>query len=432
MLNALIYAELVLTFPENGSDYVYIREGFGPWAAFLYNWVMMVFERNAARAIVALTFSKYFCAMFFPTCSAPEELKILIAAIALTTVVVIQCYSTKFTIMTSNFFTAAKLTGLIMIIIIGIGFLFIEGSHNLNGFFTGTSTNVGDYVLGFYAAYWAYSGTGACVSIIEELKLPLKQNILFAIITALCTVTIVYMLTNLAYVSVLSVPDILTSPAVAFTFGLTVLPGFLFWVMPFFVACSTFGNMSNGVMLVARIAMAGARQRHLPRPFSLLQEKTLTPVPGLLFGLVMSLLMMVSSKIYTLIHYTSYISVLVSAMSVVTNVRFRFQYPEMEREFKLPIVIPVAYLLISAFFLIYPFYSNPIGTIICFAVIATGLPIYFLVIVPEQTPACLDRFETVVTHFIQKLFMCLPEEFEAREYKTADKGRSNPAFEKGE
>ena len=428
MLNALIYTELVITFPESGSDYVYIREGFGSCAAFLYNWVF-IFAENAGRAVVALTFSKYLCSTIFLNCSPPEELITLVAALALTAVVFIQCYSTRFTIMTSNFFTATKLLGLLLIMGIGLARVVTKGVPPSEKFLTGTSSDLGDYVLGFYAAYWAYSGTNVAVNVVEEVKLPLKPNMVFSTISAMLTITGVYLLTNLAYVSVLSYPQILASPAVAFTFGAASLPGFLAWVMPFFVACSTFGGMSNGMMVWARVGMAASRQGHLPKVFSLLQTEWLTPIPSLLLGLFMSLLMMVSSKLYSLIQYTSYISVLGSALSVVTLLRFRFQYPEMKREFSLPILVPLAYLLISSFLLIYPFYSNPINTCICFGIISLGLPLYFLLIVPEEKPEILKKADAIVNNTFQKLFLCLQEDFESVDYKNkTDQGHDNPNF----
>lgn len=426
MLNALIYTELVLTFPESGSDYVYIREGFGPCAAFLYTWVY-IFAENAGRAVVALTFSKYFCATIFSSCSPPEELVILLAALALSAVVCIQCYSTKFTILTSDIFTGAKLFGLFLIMAIGVVYVVTAGPPTTEVLLKGTSRDLGDYVLGFYAAFWAYSGVNVAVNVVEEVKLPLKRNMLFSAISAMLTITGVYMFTNLAYVSVLSYTSILASPAVAFTFGAASLPVLLHWVMPFFVACSTFGSMSNGTMVWARVAMAAARQGHLPTIFSLLQVDKLTPVPSLLLGLFTTLLMMASSTLYSLIQYTSYISVLASAMSVVTLLRFRIQYPEMKREFRLPILVPMAYLLISGFLLVYPFYSSPLKTGVCFGIIALGLPIYFLLIAPKERPEILKKINAATNNFVQKLLLCLPEDFESVDYKTKQ-GSENPNF----
>ena len=42
LLGALTYAELGAMKPDAGGIYVYIKDGFGPMAAFLYGWVMFL------------------------------------------------------------------------------------------------------------------------------------------------------------------------------------------------------------------------------------------------------------------------------------------------------------------------------------------------------------------------------------------------------
>ena len=40
MLGALTYAELGAMHPKAGGLYIYIRDGFGPFAAFLFGWTL--------------------------------------------------------------------------------------------------------------------------------------------------------------------------------------------------------------------------------------------------------------------------------------------------------------------------------------------------------------------------------------------------------
>ncbi len=43
-----------------GSEYTYIRRGFGEAPAFLLLWVLFVFRDGCAKAVLALTFATYF------------------------------------------------------------------------------------------------------------------------------------------------------------------------------------------------------------------------------------------------------------------------------------------------------------------------------------------------------------------------------------
>lgn len=95
-------------------------------------------------------------------------------------------------------------------------------------------------------------------------------------------VTLVYVITNIAYFVVLSRDEILASDAVAVTFGDKMLGMFSF-LMPFFVACSTFGSLNGAIFASSRLFFVGARAGHLPRAICLIDIKRLTPVPALVF-----------------------------------------------------------------------------------------------------------------------------------------------------
>jgi amino acid transporter len=68
---ALTYAELGSMKPQAGGEYVYVRDGYGPLAGFLYAWTWFVIAKPASVATIATglvrilgTFPIFF---FFPT-----------------------------------------------------------------------------------------------------------------------------------------------------------------------------------------------------------------------------------------------------------------------------------------------------------------------------------------------------------------------------
>ena len=115
----------------------------------------------------------------------------------------------------------------------------------------------------------------------EELKDPFK-TLPRAIYISLPLVTAIYVLANVAYFTVLSPAEILTSNVVAISFGNRVL-GVLAWTMPFFVVLSTFGGLNGAIFASSRLFFVGARNGHLPSVLGQINVHYFTPVPSLLF-----------------------------------------------------------------------------------------------------------------------------------------------------
>lgn len=59
LAGALAYAELGAMMPQAGGAYVYIREAFGPLAAFLCGWMTLLLISTGALAAVAMGFAGY-------------------------------------------------------------------------------------------------------------------------------------------------------------------------------------------------------------------------------------------------------------------------------------------------------------------------------------------------------------------------------------
>ena len=76
-----------------------------------------------------------------------------------------------------------------------------------------------------------------------------KVNLPLSIGIAIPMVTIIYVLVNISYLTVMSPGEMLVSDAVAVTFGNRIL-GPMAWLMPLSVAFSTFGA-ANGTIFAA-------------------------------------------------------------------------------------------------------------------------------------------------------------------------------------
>ena len=59
LCGALSLAELAAALPETGGFYVYLREGWGRWAGFLFGWSQLVLIRASALGGIAVVFGEY-------------------------------------------------------------------------------------------------------------------------------------------------------------------------------------------------------------------------------------------------------------------------------------------------------------------------------------------------------------------------------------
>ncbi|XP_037803629.1 Y+L amino acid transporter 2-like [Penaeus monodon] len=146
-------------------------------------------------------------------------------------------------------------------------------------------------------------------------------------------VTLIYFLTNMAYFVVLEPDEVLASEAVALSFAGRAL-GVLNWVMPIFVALSTFGSLNGCIFACSRLFFVGAREGHLPQALALINVHTITPVPALVFLGFMTLCMLVTSDTLVLINYVSFSESLFVFLSISALLWLRYKDPHRHRPIK--------------------------------------------------------------------------------------------------
>ncbi|CAG9529889.1 unnamed protein product [Cercopithifilaria johnstoni] len=217
------------------------------------------------------------------------------------------------------------------------------------------------------------------------------------------------MLVNISYFAVLSVPEILDSQAVAMTFA-EIAMGRFASIMPLFVAISCAGGLNSTIFSSSRMFFVGARDGKLPELLSMISINYLTPLPSLLILGILSLLMLVTSNIYLLINYLTFTEAFVISISVAGLIKLRFTQPNLPRPIKQNILLPATFLIICIALLMLPFFIQSNELIIGVLIILTGIPFYFVFVFWKNKPACLYKPWISMTHAIQKLLYCVPEE----------------------
>lgn len=184
--------------------------------------------------------------------------------------------------------------------------------------------------------------------------------------------------------------------------------GLFAWVMPLFVACSTFGSLNGAIFASSRLFFVGARNGHLPAAISLINVNCLTPIPSLIFMCVLTLALLFIRDVYILINYVSYVEALFTLISISGLLCLRRTQPNLNRPIRVSIVVPTIYLITCSFLVISSCYVSPVEVSLASAVILSGIPIYYITI--HRPIPFLTKISHTINVCCSKFFLCVPNQ----------------------
>uniref|UniRef100_A0A667Y4A4 Solute carrier family 7 member 10 n=1 Tax=Myripristis murdjan TaxID=586833 RepID=A0A667Y4A4_9TELE len=390
-LGSLCYAELGVTIPKSGGDYSYVTEIFGGLMGFLLLWSAVLIMYPTTLAVIALTFSSYVLQPVFPNCVPPYMATRMLSTTCLLFLTWVNCSSVRLATRIQDIFTVGKLMALGLIIVVGLVQIFNGNYETLTpqvAFEQDRPPSVGQIALAFLQASFAFSGWNFLNYVTEEVVEP-RRNLPRAIYISIPLVTFVYTLTNIAYFSSMSPEELLSSNAVAVTFGEKLL-GMFSVIMPISVALSTFGGINGYLFTSSRLCFSGAREGHLPSLLAMIHFKKCTPIPALLCTATIVILCI--GETHNLINYVSFINYLSYGVTIAGLLYYRWKKPNLYRPIKVNLLVPVCYLLFWALLLGFSLYSEPVVCGVGLVIMLTGVPVYFLGVHWKEKPKCIYDF----------------------------------------
>ncbi|XP_038070441.1 cystine/glutamate transporter-like [Patiria miniata] len=407
-IGALCYAELGTMITKSGGDFTYILDSFGAVPAFLRIWTLIVAVRTASFAVLVITASTYLINPFFGDCGVPVVVIQLLGASIVAAVFCLNSVSVPWSNRVNIIFSIAKVLGLVIIIISGI-VLMIQGNvENLKDGFTPAIEVTPDKIpLAFYSGLFAYSGWQFLPSFTEEIINP-ARNIPLGIVISMVIITAVYIMANLSYFVVLSPVELLASDAVALTFGERVL-GPWSVIISVAVAFSCIGSLNGALFSFARILMVSSREGLMPQVLGMIHVHNKTPLPAAIASFPIVIAMLMAPDINTLINYLSFTRWLFISIAVAVIPYFRWKHPDWPRPFKVPIILPIIFIICCLFVVVVSIYSSPLDCGIGAAITVTGIPVYLLFVWWDNQPAWFTNAVDAVTCFLQRYLLIVPE-----------------------
>ncbi|XP_041928746.1 b(0,+)-type amino acid transporter 1 [Alosa sapidissima] len=403
MLASLSYAELGTVIRESGGEYIYILRTAGQPAAFLFIFTSVVVVRPASMAGVALSFAVNAVAPFYQDCPPPDNVVKCVAAVGILLLAVVNCLNVRLAMKLMVFFMAAKLLSLAVIVIGGVVLLVQGNTLNFENSFEGTKLDVSAIGVAFFQCLWSYDGWNNLNSVTEELKNP-QVNLPRALLIAIPMVTVLYLLVNVSYLASLTPREMMSSSAVAVTWGNKVLGG-LGWFMSVAAALSAFGSLNGTFFSGGRVCFVAAREGHMPDILSMAHVRHLTPSPALIFTTFISLLVLIPGDFQSIVNFFSFTAWFFYGTTLCGLLYLKIRRPDLPRVFKVPILIPILVIMAAVFLVVAPIIDDPkIEYLYVTLFIFSGIIIYVPFIHFKLLPGLLDR----VTVFLQLFLEVAP------------------------
>ncbi len=418
---ALSYGELAAMLPHAGGMYVYLREAFSPMWGFLYGWTLFMVIQTGTIAAVAVAFARYLSVIYppvaedrylIPPIHITEGYAISLSTAQLVAILVIivltwsNSRGLEYGRIVQNVFTSAKTVGLIGLIVVGIIFGRNAAATSINfhdmfrfGAFDPSLGVAAGSIFGLIVAL-SVAQSGSLFSadswhditiVAGEVRNP-GRNLPLSLALGCSVVIALYILANVAYLSVLPLSAIQNAPSdrVAAAMMNGVFPGAGAVIMAVIIMISTFGCINSLVLAGPRAYYAMAKDGMF---FKRAGQLNAAHVPGwsLMVQCIWACVLVLprtynpETRSYGNL-YSNLLDWVISAalifyiLTIAGVFRLRSKRPDLPRPYKVigyP-VVPALYIVLAAVVLYMLFAYRGSTTWPGLVIVLLGLPLYFV------------------------------------------------------
>jgi amino acid transporter len=379
LCGALSLGELAAALPQTGGLYAFLREGWGRLAAFLFGWAELLLIRASALGGIAIVFGEYLLRSMGVDPVEHTFAARALAAGAIAFAAAVNVRGARLGAFVVGTATWAKFAALALLA--GAAFL-LGGDHGASvaNLTTGTGAplGIGGMGLALVSILWAYDGWADITFAAGEVKNP-AVTLPRAIIVGTLAIIAIYLLTNLAYlyvnpIDVVAKSQLVAADTMSAIFGRTGVV-----LVSIFVMISAFSSL-NGTMLASpRIFFAMADDGMLFKAIGKVHPEYQTPYVAIIFSALLGMSLVMSrsfeaiTNMFVLAIWPFY------ALSIAAIFRLRRARPDLPRPYRAigyP-VVPAVFVLAVAAFVVNALVQDPVPTIVTFALILAGAPVYF-------------------------------------------------------
>lgn len=372
LLGANAIAELGTMLPKSGGQYIFVRHALGDYAGFITGWSDWI-STCGTTAALAIVFGEY-AIILMPQLRAVEVIALSVVAL----LTLIQWFGVRWGGVTQDITSLLKTLALFFL----IGACFYFGArHPLTP--TMEVAREGSiflaFILALQAVIYTYDGWTAVIYFSEEVKNP-GRNIPRAMFGGLLCVMAIYLLLNIAFLRVVSLPTIAGEKLAAGVVAKHIFGHYGDPILRSLAIVSLFSALNANVLMAPRVLFAMSRDRLFWRGAAEV-NKGGTPDVSLLLSSLLAAGFIVSGRFEQVIAVVAFFFVVNYTLSFVSFFVLRKREPDAPRPFRAfghPFTTGLA-LLASIAFLGGAAFSDTRNSLYALAVLAVSYPLYLLI-----------------------------------------------------
>jgi basic amino acid/polyamine antiporter, APA family len=374
LCGALTLAELGTMLPESGGLYVYMREAYGPFWAFLYGWTIMLVVIPGTVAALTSAFLLYL-GYFIPLSLAAQKAFGIALLLGLA---FINTRGAKQGASVQNLFTFLKVAGLAALIALAV----ITGQGSLTHFQPAFPPRFDGAVLtaigvAMISTLFAYDGWHFVGFVGGEIRDP-QRTVPRSIFLGVFIVIAVYVAANLAYIFVLGQDRIAGSERVAADAMFAMLGPTGATVITVAILCSIFGAISANVLAGPRVLFAMARDGTLVERLAHVHPRYGTPANAIWALAIWAGVLTLTGGYEHLITMSQFANWIFFTMVVLSVVVLRRTHPEWPRPYRVtgyPFTVLV-FVVVSIAFVINTLVASARSSLLGLVLLLIGVPVY--------------------------------------------------------
>lgn len=373
---ALCYGELAARFPEAGGGYVYLREAYGRPVAFLYGWMaLLVMDPGltAALAVGLATYAGYIANL------SPIAIK-LIAVGAIVILAIINIAGVRLGASLLRWLTIFKLGLLALILIWGFGFR-LGSWTNFTPFLAQRANSASllpALAGGLVAAFFSFGGWWDVTKVAGEVREP-ARTLPRALILGVAIVTLVYILTSAVFVYLVPLESVSSGETFAAQAGEVLFGRAGGQIFAAIVVVTVLGSLAAIILSAPRVYFAMARDGLFLPAAAAINPRRGTPARAIALQAVLASVLVALGSFNQIISYFIFVVVIFIALTVVAVflLRRRKQHQPQYLTPGYPFT-PIVFLVLVSLILFLLGTSNPRQSFLGVAVVALGIPVYYL------------------------------------------------------